>query len=82
MGDDGWLKRSFVEFRKFVYHSDVVRLKGQVTDKYIDDNDECCVDIKTSAINQREEEVMPGGATVILISRDKGTSQLDKRLHV
>jgi len=40
------------------------------------------VDIKTSAINQREEEVMPGGATVILASRDRGTFPLDKRLHI
>jgi len=82
MGDDGWLKRSFVEFRKFVYHSDVVWLRGKVTKKYISDNDECCVDIETNAINQREEEVMPGGATVILPSRDMGTSPLDRRLRV
>lgn len=82
MGDDGWLKRSFVEFRKFVYHSDVIWLRGKVTGKYIDDNDECCLDIETSAINQREEEVMPGGATIILPSRQKEKSPLDRRLRV
>ena len=80
MGDDGWLKRSFVEFRKFVYHSDVVWLKGKVTSKYLDDNDECCVDIETSAINQRGRGVMPGGATIILASRERGNFPLNKRL--
>ena len=79
MGDDGWLKRSFAEYRKFVYHSDVVWLKGKVTKKYLDDKDECCVDIKTSAVNQRGEEVMPGGASVVLASRDRGTFPLEKR---
>ena len=81
MGDDGWLKKSFVEYRKFVYHSDVVWLSGKITKKYIDDNDEHCIDIETSAVNQREEEVMPGRATVILPSRDTGTSPLAKRLR-
>jgi acyl dehydratase len=80
MGDDGWLKKSHVEFRKFVYFSDVVRLEGKVINKYLDDNGEYCVDIETSAINQRNELVMPGNGTVILPSRDKKTFPLDKRL--
>ena len=80
MGDDGWLKRSHVEFRKFVYFSDVVRLEGNVIKKYLDDNGEYCIDIETSAINQREEIVMPGNGTVILPSRDNKTFPLDKRL--
>jgi acyl dehydratase len=80
MGDDGWLKKSHVEFRKFVYFSDVVRLEGKVINKYIDDNGECCVDIETTAINQRNEMVMPGSGTVILPSRDNKTFPLDKRL--
>ena len=80
MGDDGWLKRSHVEFRKFVYFSDVVRLEGTVIKKYLDDNGEYCIDIETSAINQREEIVMPGNGTVILPSRDNKTFPLDKRL--
>ena len=80
MGDDGWLKKSHVEFRKFVYFSDVVRLEGKVINKYLDDNGECCVDIETTAINQRNELVMPGNGTVILPSRDQKTFPLDKRL--
>ncbi len=79
MGDDGWLKRTHVEFRKFVYFSDVVRLEGTVTKKYLDDNGEPCVDIDTTAINQRNEMVMPGNGTVILPSREKKSFPLDKR---
>jgi acyl dehydratase len=80
MGDDGWLKRSFAEYRKFVYHSDVVWVKGRVTKKYIDKDGESCVDIKTNAVNQRGEEVMPGRATIALPSRGKGIFPLDTRL--
>jgi acyl dehydratase len=80
MGDDGWLKRSFAQYRKFVFYSDVVWLKGKVIKKYVDDNNEYCVDIATSAINQREEEIMPGEATIVLASREKGIFPLDKIL--
>jgi len=80
MGDDSWLKRTYTEYRKFVYYSDVVWLKGKVTKKYIDNDGECCVDIKTDATNQRGENVMPGHASVVLLSKNKGISPLDNRL--
>ena len=80
MGDDGFLKKSSAQYRKFVYHSDVVWLKGKVINKYLDENGEPCVDIETTTINQRNEEVMPGTGTVILPSREKKTFPLDKRL--
>lgn len=80
MGDDGWLKKCYAEYRTFVYYSDVVWIKGKVTKKYIDEDGEHCVDIETSAINQREEECMPGKSTIILTSREKGTYPLDRRL--
>lgn len=80
MGDDGWLKRSFAEYRRFVYYSDVVWVKGRVTQKYVDKDDEHCVNIKTNAVNQRGEEVMPGEATIALPSREKRTFPLSTRL--
>ncbi len=80
MGDDGWIKRNYAEYRRFVYLSDAVWLKGKVVKKYMDENGEPCVDIETSAINQRGENTMPGHSTVILPSREKGTSPLDTRL--
>lgn len=69
MGDDAWLKRSRAEYRRFVYLSDVVRVTGKVTKKYVDDKGEFCVDIETHGMNQRNEDVMPGEATVILPSK-------------
>lgn len=79
IGDDGWLKTSYCEYRRFVYLSDVVWFRGKVTRKYIDENGECCVDIVTSAFNQRGEDTAPGRATAILPSRERGNSPLDKR---
>lgn len=80
MGDEGWIKSNYAEYRKFVYLSDAVWLKGVVVDKYLDENGEPCVDVETSAVNQRGEDTMPGSATIILPSREKKTSPLDGRL--
>ncbi len=78
MGDDGWLKRSYTEYGKFVYLSDVVWIKGKVTRKYIDEEGDHCVHIERSAINQRNENVMPGHAIVALPSRQNNSSPFDK----
>ncbi len=80
MGDEGWLKRSYAEYRQFVYLSDAVWLKGKVTKKYIDSNGEHCVDIETHGINQRGEDTIPGEATLALPSREAKTSPVEKRL--
>jgi acyl dehydratase len=80
MGDDAWLKKSYSEYRKFVYLSDVVRLKGKVVKKYIDDVGDHCVEIERHAVNQRGEDVMPGYAIVALPSKEKKKSPLDIRL--
>ena len=81
MGDDGWLKRSYTEYNKFVYLSDVVWIKGKVTDKFIDADGDYCVRIERSAINQRHENVMPGYAVVALPSKQNKSYPLDKRLR-
>ena len=80
MGDEGWLKKSYAEYRRFVYYSDVVWIGGKITEKFIDEEDEPCVKIETKATNQRGEEVMPGYAIIALPSRERGTSPLDRRL--
>lgn len=80
MGDEGWLKRNYAEYRKFVYFSDVVRITGKVVKKYVDENGEHCVDIHSHGVNQRGEDVIPGYSTVILPSREKGTWPVAKRL--
>ena len=80
MGDDAWLKRSYTEYTKFVYLSDVVRLKGKVVDKFIDDEGDYCVRIERFAMNQRNENVMPGYAIVALSSKIDRLSPIDKRI--
>ena len=80
IGDEGWLKENYAEYRKFVYYSDVIWFNGKVVEKHID-NGEYCVDIETSAINQRNENVMPGHSRVVFPSRNNGTRPLDSRLR-
>jgi len=80
MGDHGWIKRCYGEYRQFVYLSDAVWFKGKVIKKYIDENGEYCVDIETHGINQRGEDTMPGESTVILPSRKANNWPIQKRL--
>jgi len=80
MGDDAWLKRSYAEYRKFVFLSDVVWLKGRVTKKYIDSEGDYCVEIERHAVNQRGEDVMHGYAIVALPSKNNRISPLNRRL--
>jgi len=81
MGDAGWLKTCYAEYRRFVYLSDVVKFRGRVTRKFIDEKGESCVEIETWAENQRNENVMPGHSTVILPSRERGTWPLEVRVR-
>lgn len=80
MGDEGWLKRNYAEYRKFVYFSDVVRFTGKVAKKYIDENGEYCVDIIANGINQRDEEIIPSLSTVILPSKNEGKKPVGQRI--
>jgi hypothetical protein len=80
MGDEGWLRKSYTEYRRFNYYGDVVWVKGKVTKKYVDEEGDYCVDIERHAINQRGEDIMPSRATVALPSREKRVSPLDRRL--
>jgi hypothetical protein len=80
MGDDAWLKRSYAEYRKFVFLSDVVWLKGRVTKKYVDSEGDYCVEIERHAVNQRGEDVMPGYAIVALPSKNNRISPLNRCL--
>ena len=80
MGDDGWLKKNYAEYRRFFYLSDALWLKGTVVRKYVDEDGDYCVGIKTSGINQRSEDTVPGYSIVALPSRDNNHWPLDKRL--
>jgi len=80
MGDDGWLKMTRVQYRGFVYLSDVIRVGGKVVKKYIDGEGEPCVEIETYAINQRGQNTMPGIAVVVLPSRESEYWPVRKRV--
>lgn len=81
MGDDGWLKKCYGQYRRFVFLSDVIRFKSKVVKKYIDEENEPCVDIETDVYNQRGENVMTGRATMALPSKETGFRPLDKRIN-
>lgn len=80
MGDEGWLKKCYAKYTKFVYLSDVLWLRGKATKKFTDEDGEYCVEIETTTKNQRGEEVMPGRSTVVLPSREKKTWPVAARL--
>lgn len=78
-GDHGWIKEVRSEYRRFVFHSDVIELRGEVTGKRVDGDGEHVVEIATTARNQRGETVMPGSAVLALPSRAEESSPAARR---
>ncbi|MDT7564894.1 MAG: hypothetical protein QOI50_7082 [Pseudonocardiales bacterium] len=78
-GDHAWIKECQAEYRRFVYLSDVIELRGEVTGKRVDDDGEHVVDVVTKAVNQRGETVMPGSAVVALPTREGSGSPAASR---
>jgi acyl dehydratase len=68
-GDSGWVRELSAQYRGFVYLSDVVTLGGEVTGKRVLDDGEHVVEVRTTAVNQRGGDVMPGSAVVALPTR-------------
>jgi acyl dehydratase len=69
IGDHGRVKAVHGQYRAHVYLSDVVRLGGRVTGKEIDADGDAVLHLETWARNQREQNCMPGTATVVLPRR-------------
>jgi acyl dehydratase len=69
MGDTGFLKAATSEYRAHVYLSDVVRLGGRIEAKEVDQDGDHVVRLTTWAHNQRDQNVMPGTATIKLPHR-------------
>jgi acyl dehydratase len=76
MGDDAWLWRLRVEFRKFNYVGDAQWITGTVTNRYVAEGERPAVDIELSCRNQRGEITTPGSATILLPSREHGPLRL------
>ena len=72
IGDTGRVKAIHGQYRSHVYLSDVVRLGGKVVRKEVEDDGDPVVGLETWAYNQREQNVMPGTATVVLPRRATG----------
>jgi hypothetical protein len=81
MGDDAWLWRLRVEFRKFNYVGDAQWLGGRITRKYLldgSDGQRPAVDLELWARNQRGEVTAPAAATILLPSREHGPVRLPR----
>jgi len=70
-GDDGWICRMYDEIRKFNYLGDAQFIRGEVTDKRVEDG-RCLVDVSLQMTNQRDVVTVIGNATIALPSRDHG----------
>ncbi|MFH1487243.1 MAG: acyl dehydratase, partial [Chloroflexota bacterium] len=68
VGDDGWLKALYCEYRRFNIYGDTQWVKGKVVDKSVKD-DEHLVSIDVWTENQRGEVTAPGKAVAVLPSR-------------
>jgi hypothetical protein len=70
-GDDGWLRRLYVEVRRFNLVGDLTTLGGKVTDKRVDGSN-ATVELEVWAKDQRGDTTVNGNATVVLPRRDSG----------
>jgi acyl dehydratase len=68
MGDDGFLRKLYVELRRFNVVGDTTWCKGKVTRKFTEDG-EHLVEVDVWAENQRGEVTAPGRAVVRLPSK-------------
>ncbi len=69
MSDEGFLRRLKIDINNVFMYGDVNWYKGEVTDKYrekIGDNTYGAVDVKIDVVNQIDEKVAAGEATVYL----------------
>ena len=65
MGDDGFLKKMYVELRRFNVVGDTTWFHGKVTGKRVE-GDQRLVDMDVWGENQRQEVTTKGTATVQL----------------
>lgn len=87
MGDDGFIRRDFMQVRKPCYYGDTLWYLGEVVAKYKDkvrgevegkykEIEYGAIDISFNATNQIGEITIPGKATIYLPSRELGEVQL------
>jgi acyl dehydratase len=72
MGDEGWLRRVWCQYRKFNVEGDTTWIRGTVVRKWIQGRQHL-VEIEVESLNQRGESSTPGGGWVVLPSRHAGS---------
>lgn len=75
-GDDAWIERQYDEIRKFNYLGDTQILTGEVTDKRVEGDGRCLVDVEVIATSQRGEVTARCEGTIVLPSREHGPVML------
>jgi acyl dehydratase len=71
IGDDGFLRKLYIQLRAPNLRADTTWCKGKLTRKYTEDNI-CCVDCDVWTVNQRGTMTAKGTSTVYLPSREHG----------
>ena len=75
-GDDGWVYRTKFDLRNFNYMGDTTWLDGKVTEAYIDEQLGPRIEIEVTGANQRGQQNLYGGATILVSSRKSGPVRL------
>jgi len=68
-GDDGWVAECYPKYRGMNFIGDTLRIRGQITNKWVGKSGISYVDCTFEGINQRGENIMPGVGTVALPKR-------------
>ena len=74
-GDDGWVAECYAKYRGMNFIGDTLRIKGEVTGKWIGKSGVAYVECKFDSINQRGENIMPGTGVIALPQRGKPMAQ-------
>lgn len=69
-GPSGWVRKLSYQMRRMNMPGDTMRMRGKVTDKYVDDDGSHRVDLEIWIENDREGVTTPGNGSVILPARN------------
>ncbi len=70
-GDDGWVANCYSIYRGMNFVGDTLRIRGEITEKWVGKSGIGYVACKFESINQRGENIMPGSGIIALPQRSK-----------
>ncbi|QIL73891.1 hypothetical protein G7048_25670 (plasmid) [Diaphorobacter sp. HDW4B] len=78
-GDDGWVAECHPFYRGMNFVGDTLRIRGEITAKWIGKSGIGYVECKFDSVNQRGDNIMPGTGVIALPQRGKplGTQVID-----